>query len=40
VAAEAPPAGRSEELNADERSDTQVRFRILQDTPRFVLAAE
>ncbi len=39
VAAEARPAGRSEELNIDERGDTQVRFRILQDTPRFVLAA-
>ena len=39
VAAEATPTGRSEELNIDERSDTRVRFRILQDTPRFVLAA-
>lgn len=39
VAAEALPAGRSEDLNIDERGDNQVRFRILQDTPRFVLAA-
>ncbi len=39
IAAGAPPAGRNEELNSDERGDSQVRFRILQDTPRFVLAA-
>lgn len=40
VAAQTPPVGRSEELNIDEHGDNQVRFRILQDTPRFVLAAE
>ena len=33
------PAVRAEELNLDDHSDEQVRFRILQDTPRFVLAA-
>lgn len=38
VAAETRPVSR-EELNIDERGDNQVRFRILQDTPRFVLAA-
>jgi hypothetical protein len=36
LAEDAPPAGRSDELNSDE----QVRFRILRDTPRFVLAAD
>lgn len=30
---------RGDETDADGRGDEQVRFRVLQDTPRFVLAA-
>lgn len=36
LAEESRPAGRSEEYTGEE----QVRFRILRDTPRFVLAAD
>lgn len=33
------PNGRSGEMNFDDRGEEQLRFRILRDTPRFVLAA-
>lgn len=39
VAEESRSTERREQLIIEERSDEQVRFRILQDTPRFVLAA-
>ena len=39
VAEESRSTGRQEQLIIDEHSDEQVRFRILQDTPRFVLAS-
>ena len=39
LAGAARPSGRSGEMNFSERSEEQLRFRILRDTPRFVLAA-
>lgn len=39
LAGEAPSVARSGELTPDERGAEQLRFRILRDTPRFVLAA-
>lgn len=39
LAEESRSSGRREQVIIDERGDEQVRFRILQDTPRFVLAS-
>ena len=40
LADSAPAEARGGELTPDERGAEQVRFRILRDTPRFVLAAD